>query len=306
MFPIWPKMAFSESTSIEGAKGRALARPDLANARGQSLVTVALVLPIILMFMGLVFDFGHAYIQRREMQNAADAGALAGARQLIFGGDAFTAATEYAVRNGADNATVLVDEGAYSVTVIAQKTIATFMAQVLGVSELTLSARASAIWGSVDRVTSDLFPIAIDWDDFEYYVTYDMYEGSGTANFGWLSWDGCGDVGCLVDWLSPGGWGGGVSIGDWIPGNTGVSSAAAIVDALNALIGTPIIIVVWDQAAGSGAGGEYRVGGFATFVPEAFNLPQKSISGRFIEWSIPTTSIVPGGGYGARGTKLIE
>ena len=278
----------------------------LCDADGQALATVALMMSVILLIVALVCDVGYGYVVRRQMQNAADAGALAGARELLVGSDAVPVATDYAERNGADDVTVVVNEAQYSVRVIAQKTVPTFMAGVVGLSELTISAAATAIWGSVDRVTSELYPIAVEWDDFVYGETYDIYEGLDSSNFGWLSWDGCGDTGCLIDWLSPGGYGGGVSLGDWIPGNTGVSNSADVRDALAALFNRPLIIVVWDEVRGQGASAEFHVAGFATFIPEDIDLPQKRITGRFIEWSYPTTSIEPGGGYGARGTKLVE
>jgi hypothetical protein len=49
---------------------------------GQSLVILVLGLVGLLAFAGLVFDGGTAYAQYRRMQNAADAGALAGAQEL--------------------------------------------------------------------------------------------------------------------------------------------------------------------------------------------------------------------------------
>ena len=41
------------------------------------LVVSALVLPVILLFVGLVVDVGHWYVHKRQLQNRADAGALA-------------------------------------------------------------------------------------------------------------------------------------------------------------------------------------------------------------------------------------
>ncbi len=49
---------------------------------GQSIVILVLGLIGLLAFAGLVFDGGTAYAQYRRMQNAADAGALAGANEL--------------------------------------------------------------------------------------------------------------------------------------------------------------------------------------------------------------------------------
>ncbi len=61
-----------------------------SDERGQSIVIVALVLFGLVAFAGLVFDGGTAFAERRRMQNAAEAGALAGAYELAFGGPSVT------------------------------------------------------------------------------------------------------------------------------------------------------------------------------------------------------------------------
>jgi Flp pilus assembly protein TadG len=58
-------------------------RPD--GARGQVLVIFALFLVAIMAAAGLAFDIGRFYSERRYLQNAADAGALAIANALIRG-----------------------------------------------------------------------------------------------------------------------------------------------------------------------------------------------------------------------------
>lgn len=50
--------------------------------RGQVLVIAALMMTALMGFLALVIDVGNAYAQRRLMQNAADAAAVAGARVL--------------------------------------------------------------------------------------------------------------------------------------------------------------------------------------------------------------------------------
>ena len=60
--------------------------------RGQSLVIIALSATALLGIIALGMDAGRLYFQRRDVQNAADAGALAGAEELIANG-AFTGQT---------------------------------------------------------------------------------------------------------------------------------------------------------------------------------------------------------------------
>ena len=93
--------------------------------KGQVLVTIALIMPVLLGIVALGVDVGYAYVQRRQMQNAADAGALAGVWELCSGIDPVGAATDYAQRNGAQDVQVLVDGGNGTVTVQAQTSFPT-------------------------------------------------------------------------------------------------------------------------------------------------------------------------------------
>ena len=69
-------------------------RIDLRHENGQTLIYVALGMVVLLGFVALAIDVGYVYGERRRMQNAADAGALAGAHDLCLGlGDAAARAT---------------------------------------------------------------------------------------------------------------------------------------------------------------------------------------------------------------------
>ena len=50
--------------------------------RGAVAIIVGLVIVLLIGFAALAIDLGHLYVVRNEIQNAADAGALAGARFL--------------------------------------------------------------------------------------------------------------------------------------------------------------------------------------------------------------------------------
>jgi hypothetical protein len=62
--------------------------------RGQVLVVFAFAIVLLMVAAGLAFDVGRFYSERRFLQNAADAGALAAANALIRGADAATAEAE--------------------------------------------------------------------------------------------------------------------------------------------------------------------------------------------------------------------
>src|SRR4051812_18852313 len=57
-------------------------RLQLKRQSGQTLVLVALALPLFLAIALIVVDGSRGYVKKREMQNAADAAALAAARDL--------------------------------------------------------------------------------------------------------------------------------------------------------------------------------------------------------------------------------
>jgi Flp pilus assembly protein TadG len=72
-------------------RGRA---PGGAGSRGQVLVVFALGLVALLGAAGIAFDAGRFLMERRSLQNAADAAALAAANSLIRGGSTSDADTE--------------------------------------------------------------------------------------------------------------------------------------------------------------------------------------------------------------------
>jgi Flp pilus assembly protein TadG len=54
----------------------------LNDQRGVTIVIVAIMIAVFIGFAALAVDISHLYVVRNELQNAADAGALAGARVL--------------------------------------------------------------------------------------------------------------------------------------------------------------------------------------------------------------------------------
>jgi hypothetical protein len=56
----------------------------LNNERGVSIVLVAILSTVLIGFAALAIDYGHLYVVRNELRDAADAGALAGARVLYL------------------------------------------------------------------------------------------------------------------------------------------------------------------------------------------------------------------------------
>ncbi len=53
------------------------------NQRGAIAAVSAITMVVLLISLGTVIDLGHIYVVKAELQNAADAGALAGAEALF-------------------------------------------------------------------------------------------------------------------------------------------------------------------------------------------------------------------------------
>jgi hypothetical protein len=85
------------------------------NQRGAVAILVAVALVVLVGFTALAIDVGHLVVARNELQNAADAGALAGARFLYneygtaVNGDANKIAYNAATANMSENLAVEVD-----------------------------------------------------------------------------------------------------------------------------------------------------------------------------------------------------
>lgn len=117
------------------------------HSKGQVLILFVLAVFALLTLSALVIDGGQAYLSRRQAQAAADAGALAGARDLCKGSKqsavAISVAENYATaENHAASATAWIQDG--EVHVETTVTYNSFFAQLLGVPEINATAEAAA------------------------------------------------------------------------------------------------------------------------------------------------------------------
>jgi Flp pilus assembly protein TadG len=131
----------------------------------QVIPLVVISLAVLIMMVALLLDGGALMLNRRTAQNAADAGALAGARELCMGNGesaAITAAINYAVNeNGATSATAEVsydevDKGEVIVNVQWQQD--SFFARIFNQNTLTSGAVAGA--GCFNPSSHFVMPIA--------------------------------------------------------------------------------------------------------------------------------------------------
>lgn len=136
---------------------------------GQVLVQVTLMMLVLMLFVALAVDVGHIYSERRLMQNAADAGALAGAWELCLGhgeAAAIGQAQLYASANGAQVADVLVNGN--GVSVAASETTDMYFAGLIGIYTVTVSAEAESACGAANDACG-IWPIALPLRVWEYY-----------------------------------------------------------------------------------------------------------------------------------------
>ncbi len=129
---------------------------------GQVLVIVSLIIVTLIACTALASDVGFLRNLRRQMQTAADAAAIAGAREIFSGNDgevntaAATDATTNGFTNGVNGVTVTINNpptnssysningNAQDVEVIINKAQPTFFMRAMGISTVNVAARAVA------------------------------------------------------------------------------------------------------------------------------------------------------------------
>ncbi len=144
-----------------------------ADRRGQAIVITALTGATLFAFAGLVFDGGVIYMEKRRMQGAADAGAIAGAWEVYRGNTDMNTQIRPAVLNDTglnsyteNNTTITVNNPPDSgpnqsnefVEVIIEQDVPTSFMRILSVGQTTVRARSVA--GAVRYI--DFCVLALD------------------------------------------------------------------------------------------------------------------------------------------------
>ena len=120
----------------------------LKGESGQSVILIVLSIVVLCRFAALAVDIGVQSVDKGELQNAADAAALAGARELTNVATAKTTATHYAGLNGVPAANVTAttpyNGNANRIEVVCTRTVQYSFARVFGIKSKVISARAVA------------------------------------------------------------------------------------------------------------------------------------------------------------------
>lgn len=202
--------------------------------RGQAVVIMAVGLIALLGVAAIAVDISFSYWQRRQMQNAADAAALAGARALslhqsdpdvhLTNADIYNAMYEYAARNNARSlyawyidangdrmeqifrddtnpAPPMPPVGVQvGVMAVARTDHQTFFGRIFGVGRLPAEGESRAMWACA-RHAKNLAPIAVRQGTFEVgdlKTFWEVIPDGEYIDHGWVSFY-CGNYPCKPD-----------------------------------------------------------------------------------------------------------
>ncbi|WP_256837560.1 pilus assembly protein TadG-related protein [Ornithinimicrobium faecis] len=261
--------------------------------KGASAIIVILMMTVLLGVAGLSIDIGASFAKRQEVQNAADAAALAVASQCAIGktakncpADLSSAQTIADPNEGRGTAIVEGDDidyaaAGYRVTVtVAGTEHQVFAPAVGGPSEVTVRRSATAVYGSPVGGTTTLpiivseclFPGGSAGADFGELIeiwlpknaTHAASGGCAEADypsggFGWLAGDDCTAV---------------IGVGNKVESDPGKSppngcpKGSYFADLADA--GTTVLVPLFSTSSGSGFGGQYTVTRFAAFEMTGF------------------------------------
>jgi hypothetical protein len=264
-------------------------------------VIAALMLTALVGMAALVVDLGWLYVVRGELQNAADAGALAGVVEVAMNG--LGAAEEMAVSYATQSAQYHLTQpipGSGDVDVsfpgidrmrvkVGPITVPTIFARVLGIGTADVSALAVARMSNlIIGVGPDhLLPFgvrraAVDSDNDGLYDIGSTVEFSldpeGPGNFGLLDFNGGSSSNDeRMDWIENG-----YDDSFVIPQDTGYIDVGGRPDipgnslslsiAIQSRIGERVLLPVFDQVTGEGTDSTYRVVDFVGGIIHSFQL----------------------------------
>jgi Flp pilus assembly protein TadG len=306
-------------------------RRRLAGERGASAVLVALLLVPLLGAAALAVDLGSLYAQRAALQTAADAAALAIAQDCARGSCGATDATATSMITANASAASLagVTLDATTVTVQDRTVQPSWFARVLGVDSSTVGASATATWGNPGSLVAAL-PLAFSWCEFAAQTGGGLPSGTVSRTIYLTKTSGA--TGCTKPGgnVLPGGFGwtdtdpgacrASSHVGSQVGSDPGNSPPGPCSPAyLAGLVGTTVLLPIFDQAGSQGSNGWYRVFGYAAFRVTGYNFagqfqstPQpcggnaRCLSGYFTRFVDTTASFPPDPNAPLTGLRVVR
>ncbi|MGL5256890.1 MAG: pilus assembly protein TadG-related protein [Proteocatella sp.] len=231
---------------------------------GLITIFVAIALVILFAFSAIVLDFGVSYIKSNELQNAADAAALVGAKKLpldddnTFNTDVKQLAENYVIENGVlDSEVVPVFDSNNKISGIrvlaSEEAPADLVNILLGNAELNIKKKSKS---KVFQLKSGvgLVPIGVNKDVFEaegfdgsIVLDIDPSELNG-VKYGWMFFDKVYGIDKnsndkLKSWMLSG-YDKAISLGDEMPWTNGSRSSTVL--EYNNLIGREIMAPIYE------------------------------------------------------------
>nr|WP_278044053.1 TadE/TadG family type IV pilus assembly protein [Microterricola gilva] len=251
--------------------------------RGASAVIMAILLVPLIGCVAIAVDVGALYAERAQLQNGADAAAIAIAQDCADEngcGDSAALAASYANTNandGAANVLAPVFPNSHTVIVGDSTRVAGSgdgamkhpFAALIGVSSTTVRAEATAEWGAPGA--GAVLPLALSFCEFQAslplvpgtLMTVQVDKGKkckrDTAEipggFGWVDHDA--KCQTYVDLNAAGEL--------WLGNDTGNSVDHQCDTLLKKIKDTTVLIPIFDASVGGGTKGTYRIYAFAAF-----------------------------------------
>ncbi|MFJ4206966.1 pilus assembly protein TadG-related protein [Paenarthrobacter sp. NPDC089675] len=267
-----------------------------SSERGAASIMVAGLMVALLGFGALAVDVGALYAEKAQLQNGADAGALAIATDCANGscGNSSATGNDFANKNandGSSGATVTFPS-ATTVRVVTNAReggadhFSLFFAQVLGFESSTVRATAEASWGAPSKAST--LPWTISECVFKKYLSpAQLASLNSTGNFSGdpipthvlLRYDENAPAypGCAAqNGYEPGGFGWllttsgcatDISLSATVQGQPGnhFPNAAACDSVLAHIMEKPALVPLFKTATGNGSNAKYTLIGFAAF-----------------------------------------
>jgi hypothetical protein len=258
---------------------RRLRRPG-RRERGAVAVVVAIWMVVAMAFVAISVDVGSVYSDKKQLQNGADAAALAIAQNCVRGncGDTTGTADKYVKANkldGVGTGTLAAGTNLSSGVVVVQADSAhqNWFAGILGMATTPVSAKATAKWGYPSGGAA--LPLAFSWCSF--WNATGGWDDKGVPNFSDPVVIHIVESACTPPAHNevPGGFGelkgtnclATVLAGGWImsdTGNNGPNSCSGF--DWNTVLGTTVLVPIFDNFKGTGTNAQYQIKGLAAFT----------------------------------------
>ncbi|MDQ0147898.1 MULTISPECIES: TadE/TadG family type IV pilus assembly protein [Pseudarthrobacter] len=300
---------------------------------GVAGVMVAVMMLVLIGAGAMAVDVGQIYAERAQLQNGADAGALAVAKSCSPGPCVATLAGPLANANSNDGAS----DAAVDLSVAGQVTVTTstrngsnsflakMFASALNSGPVTVGATSTAAWGSPGSGPATLpitfAPCQFDVDGSVHTI---LTHGSETCTsdspsgavipggFEWLMPD---PGKCQATVYPDDPTTAGVT-DPYAKTNTGLSIPSDCKPLIPTYLNKVVLFPVFTPASGTGAGGKYYIKGYAAFLLLGYSFPgaeggdltglggsNRGVRGKFVEW-VADPTLYGGGGYDGGGVDL--